>query len=46
MLDIFQEPMCALMDDLEFVRFYLDNLLIVTSGSFKEHLAKAKEVMK
>ena len=33
--DIFQERMSALMDDLEFVRFYLNNLLINTSASFK-----------
>ena len=40
--DIFQEKMRALMDDLEFVRIYLDDFLIMTSGSFKEHLANVK----
>ena len=43
---IFQDQMSALMENLEFVIFYLDGFLIITSGSFEEHLAKAKEVMK
>ena len=34
------------MDDLEFVKVYLDNLLIITFESFYEHLAKVEEVMK
>ena len=34
------------MDDLEFVRVYLNNLLVITLGSFKEHLDKVKEVVK
>ena len=38
--------MSALMGDLEFVRFYLDDFLIITSRSFKDHLAKVEEVMK
>ena len=38
--------MSVLMDDLEFVRVYFDNFLIITSGSFEEHLAKVEEVMK
>ena len=31
--DIFQEKMSQLMMDLEFVRVYIDDLLIITSGS-------------
>jgi hypothetical protein len=31
--DIFQEKMSDLMANLEFVRTYLDNLLIITKGS-------------
>ena len=46
MPDIFQDQMSALMDDLEFFRAYLDDLLVITSGSFEEHLAKVEEVMK
>ena len=43
---IFQEQMSALMDDLDFFRVYLENVLIITSGSFEENLAKVEEVMK
>ena len=44
--DIFQERMSALMEDFEFVRFYLDNFLVITSGSFEDHVSKVEEVMK
>ena len=43
--DTFQERTSALMDDLEFVRIYLDKFLIITSDSFEEHLSKVEEVM-
>ena len=43
---LFQERMSALMDDLDFVRVYLEYLLTISSGSFQEHLANAGEVMK
>ena len=36
--DIFQEKMSGLMGDLEFVRTYLDDLLILTKSSFVEHI--------
>ena len=45
-LDMFQDRMSALMDDLEFVRVYLDVLFVITLGSFEEHLAKFKGIMK
>ena len=45
-LHVFQERMSAQIDDLYFVRFYLNNLFVITSCSSEEHLAKAKEVMK
>ena len=38
--------MDALMDELGFVRVYLYNFLVITSGSFEEHLTKVEEVMK
>ena len=38
--------MSALMNDLEFIRIYVDDLLIFTRVSFKENSSKAKEVMK
>ena len=44
--DIFQEQVSALMENLEFVRIYLDGFLVITSGSFQEHLTKVEEAMK
>ena len=38
--------MRALMDSLEFIRVYIDNFLVITSGSFEEHIDKVEEVMK
>ena len=43
-LDIFQDKMSALMDNLEFVRVYLGDLIVITSGSFEEHLAKVRRL--
>ena len=43
---IFQDRMSALMDDLEFARVYLGDLLVMTLGSFEDHLAKFEEVIK
>ena len=43
--DIFQEKMLGLMETLEYVRTYLDDLLIVTSSSFDNHLTKMSEVL-
>ena len=37
--DIFQERMSALMDDLELVGVYINDFLVIISGSFEEHLA-------
>ena len=34
------------MDDLEFFRVHLDDLIVITLGSFEEHLAKLEEVIK
>ena len=42
--DIFQEKMSQLMTDLEYVRVYIDDLLVLTSGSFEDHLEKLHEV--
>ena len=43
--DIFQEKMSTLMQDLEFVRAYIDDLLILTKGSWTDHVAKVDEVL-
>ena len=45
-LDIFKDRMRALMDDLEFVRVYIDDFLVITLESSEEHLSKSKEVIK
>ena len=44
--DIFQEKMGTLMHDLEHVRAYIDDLLILTSGSYEDHLEKLSEVFR
>ena len=44
--DIFQEKMSALMDQLEYVRTYLDDLLVLTKGSYSDHLDKLQVVLK
>ena len=43
--DIFQEKMSSLMRDLEYVRAYIDDLLVITKGSFQDHLDKLKVVL-
>jgi hypothetical protein len=43
--DIFQEKMSSLMFDLEYVRTYLDDLLVITNGTYEDHLAKLDEVL-
>ena len=42
--DIFQAKMSELMMSLEYVRTYLDDLLIISNGSFEDHLDKLKVV--
>ncbi len=44
--DIFQSKMMELMAALEFVRAYIDDLLCITKGTFEDHLAKLKLVLK
>ena len=43
--DIFQAKMSELMMSLEYVRTYLDDLLIISNGSFEDHLDKLKVVL-
>ena len=43
--DIFQEKMSELMEGLEFARAYIDDLLVITTGSFNEHLNNLEEVL-
>ncbi len=43
--DIFQEKMSELMEGLEYVRTYIDDLLVLTKGSFEDHLEKLDRVL-
>jgi len=43
--DIFQEKMSDLMRGLEFVRAYIDDLLILTKGNFDTHLDNLEKVL-
>ena len=43
--DIFQEKMSGLFFDLEYVRAYIDNLLITTKGELVDHLEKLDIVL-
>jgi len=44
--DIFQEKMGGLMADLDYVRTYIDDLLVFTSGSWTDHLQHLEQVFK
>jgi len=44
--DIFQSEMMDLMETLEYVRAYIDDLLCITRGSLEDHLDKLEEVLK
>jgi hypothetical protein len=40
--DIFQAEMTNLMEALEYVRAYIDDLLVITRGTLEDHLEKTK----
>jgi hypothetical protein len=42
--DIFQAEMGNIMATLEYVRAYIDDLLVITKGSLDDHLDKLKQV--
>jgi hypothetical protein len=44
--DIFQEKMSELMETLEYVRAYLDDLLCISKLSLEDHLDKLEEVLR
>jgi hypothetical protein len=44
--DIFHENMSDLMQHLDFVRTYLDDILIISSGTLDDHLEKMEIVFK
>ena len=43
--DLFQKKMSELMAGLEFVRTYLDDVLVITKDSFDDHLTKLDRVL-
>ncbi len=44
--DVFQAEMMDLMEALEYVRAYIDDLLVITRGSLEDHLDKLGEVLR
>jgi len=44
--DIFQAEMMKLMEALEYVRAYIDDLLVITTGTLEDHLEKLREVLR
>ena len=44
--DIFQEKMDELFNGLEYVRAYIDDLIIISNGNIEDHLNKVKIVLK
>ena len=44
--DIFQSKVSELMEDLEYVRAYLDDLLCISRSSLEDNLKKPKEVLR
>lgn len=43
--DIFQEKMAELMQDFEFCRTYIDDVLVLSNGSFEDQLMKVELVL-
>ncbi len=44
--DIFQAEMMDLMEALEYVRAYIDDLLVITRGTLEDHLEKLGAVLR
>ena len=45
--DTYQEKMSELMNDLEYVRMYIDNVIaITTTGDWDDHFVKPEEILK
>jgi hypothetical protein len=44
--DIFQGKISELMETLEYVQAYLDNLLWISQSSLEDHLQKLEEVLR
>jgi hypothetical protein len=44
--NIFQSKMLEVMEDLEYVQAYLDDLLCISRSSLEDHLKKLEEVLR
>jgi Reverse transcriptase (RNA-dependent DNA polymerase) len=44
--DIFRSIMMEILGDLELVRVYMDDILIVSNGTFNDHMQKLEKVLK
>jgi hypothetical protein len=44
--DIFEGKMLELMESLQFVQAYLDDLLCISRSSLEDHLEKLEEVLR
>ena len=44
--DVFQQEITKLMDGIEGAFIYIDNPLLITKGTFKEHLTAIRQVLK
>ncbi len=44
--DIFQAEIMDLMEALEYVRAFIDDLLVITRGTLEDHLDKLREVLR
>jgi putative transposase len=43
--DIFQEVMTKMFVDLEYTSVYIDDILVISDGSFEDHLIKVQKVL-
>ena len=44
--DFFQEKMTGLMQSLDYIGCYIDDLLIISKDSYTDHLSKLREVLR
>ena len=44
--DIFQAIMTEILGDLDFVRVYIDDILIISNGTFQDHMQKLQQVLR
>jgi hypothetical protein len=43
--DVFQEKMMELFDGMEYIRAYIDDLLVLTKGNYDDHLEKLEHTL-